>query len=302
MSANAEFAHRTRAVFHAHHSEQAEHAQVFRRLTTLIDPSYFGIGKDFSGMRILDAGCGSNGNATYGFLQHGADFVTAMDVGSDWMQTAAAQLAPFETRFELKSGDLLDPSLDVSGYDFVHCAGVLHHTNEPRQAFAALVRATRQGGHTYISIMGTGNGVLYMWINQLRSLYFSDAAFKAMIDNLEIDAVREYVQWLSDEIRAQEELTSSEERALLGLVDSDLILTIKDRLQAPTYHDFRFREHEIRQWFTDEGYTDIRRIARYTRGFKNLRKYLAPLYLNYEHPVSKLLFGDGYIQMIGRKL
>ena len=44
----------------------------------------------------------------------------------------------------------------------------------------------------------------------------------------------------------------------------------------------------------------IKRITRYPE-IKNIRKYLAPFYFNYNDPYSKLLYGDGVIQLTAIK-
>ena len=51
----------------------------------------------------------------------------------------------------------------------------------------------------------------------------------------------------------------------------------------------------------EEANENIKRLTRYTKGFKNLRKFLSPLYYHYDHPLSRYLLGEGYIQMIGIK-
>ena len=76
---------------------------------------------------------------------------------------------------------------------------------------------------------------------------------------------------------------------------------IKDRLQAPTYSEFDFKEEQIKKWYMENGFKYVKRITRYTKGFNNLRKYLAPMYYHYNRPISRLFFGDGYIQMIGKR-
>ena len=84
---------------------------------------------------------------------------------------------------------------------------------------------------------------------------------------------------------------------LSSLVDDDLILTVKDRLQAPTYWGFNFSEAQLRGWFEARGYKDVRRLTRYTKHFANGRRFLAPLYYHYDHPVARFFLGEGYVQL-----
>jgi 2-polyprenyl-3-methyl-5-hydroxy-6-metoxy-1,4-benzoquinol methylase len=293
---------RTRRVFDAHHREQVENSDTYRRLVSLVSPEYFQLPPDwFKGKQVLDAGCGSNANASRAFLELGAAHVHSVDLGSDWMDVAGAALAEFGDRSTLGSESVLELSLEDDTYDFVHCAGVLHHTADPRRGHGELVRVTKPGGYAFVSVMANGKGLLYQFFNLMRDRYKQDEEFRATIDNLSMDGVNASMDWLLTEKNKHEPLEPGAESVLRGLIDADLLLTIKDRVQAPTYHDFDFTEEQIAQWFTDAGCEQVERITRYTYGFSNLRRFLAPMYLHYDLPLARFWFGDGYVQMIGRK-
>jgi ubiquinone/menaquinone biosynthesis C-methylase UbiE len=296
------FEKQTRAVFHSHHSEQANDENIFNRLTTLISPQYFGVDKDFFRDKlILDIACGSNANASYAFLSLGAKKVISADMGTAWMDVAKKKLEKFGNRSEIYSENLMGLSFKDETFDFVHCAGALHHTSDPRHGFNELARVTAKGGITFMTIMGNANGLLYEFINYLRDKYKLDASFRSMIDDLNIDVIREQADWILSEKKKQEGTTEIEEAFIHSLFDADLVLTIKDRIQAPTYHNFDFTEKQIYGWFEEKNFKNIKRITRYTKNFNNLRKYLAPMYHDYNNPLSRFWFGDGYIQMMGSK-
>jgi SAM-dependent methyltransferase len=290
----------TRRVFDAHHREQARDRRIFERLVSLVSPAYFGLADGhFAGRTVLDVGCGSNANASVAFLRAGAAHVHSADLGSDWMDCAGAALAPYGDRSSLSAQDVLGLALDDASFDFVHCAGVLHHTREPERGFAELARVTRPGGHTFVTVMGTTGGLVYEAVNRLRDAYRADAAFRATVDRLTADDLRAALEWLLAVKDEHEPSTPEERRFVLGLVDEDLVLTLKDRLQAPTYHGFACDERRVRGWYDHGGFAEVRRVSRYPYGFRNVRRFLAPLYVRYDHPLSRLLFGDGYVQMIG---
>jgi SAM-dependent methyltransferase len=292
----------TRSVFDAHHREQASDERIYERLTGLVTPDYFGVADDFFTTRdVLDAGCGSNANASYAFLRCGARHVHSVDVGDEWMDCARARLGEFGERSSLGSEDVLDLGLGDGSFDFVHCAGVLHHTLDPARGFRELARVTRPGGQLFVTIMANGDGVLYQCINLLRRRYQEDASFRRSVDGLTADTLRAGIEWLLSVKEANEPSTSEEAGVIRGLVDEDLVLTVKDRLQAPTYHEFAFTEEQVRSWYLAAGFGEVRRLTRYTRGFENLRRFLAPLYYHHDHPVARFWFGEGYVQMIGTK-
>ena len=78
------------------------------------------------------------------------------------------------------------------------------------------------------------------------------------------------------------------------LFDDDLVLTIKDRITAPAYHEHD--AEEITEAFQDLGFTDIARLTRYPE-YKNFRRFLSPLYDNYDSRFAKLLYGSGSVQL-----
>jgi SAM-dependent methyltransferase len=293
---------RTRRVFDAHHREQADDPLIYGRLVSLISPEYFQLPPDwFEGKHVLDVGCGSNANASKAFLELGAAHVRSVDLGTDWMDVAGAELAPYGSRSSLADENVTMLSIEDGAYDFVHCAGVLHHTSDPRLGHSELVRVAKPGGYVFATVMANAKGLLYQFFNLLRDQYKRDEDFRATVDGLSADGMSEGLDWLFAEKAKREPSLPEEERVLRSLFDADLVLTIKDRIQAPTYHDFDFTEEQIRGWFADAGCQDVVRLSRYTYGFGNLRRFLAPMYLEYSHPLARLWFGEGYVQMIGRK-
>lgn len=298
-----DFEKTTRKVFNEHHREQAGDDRIFKRLTSLISTDYFQVPPDFFKNKIvLDVGCGSNANASYAFLALGAKRVYAVDMGNKWQDCARKKLKEFgEDKFTLKNENVLNLSFEDGVFDFVHCAGVLHHTKDPKKGFLELARVTKKEGRTFITIMANADGIIYQWINLLRERYKMDEQFRQSVDNLTNEKIQESADWILEERKKQGEGSEEERTFFKGLFDNDLVLTIKDRLQAPTYHNFDFTEKQIREWFEEGGLENVQRITRYTKDFKNLRRFFAPMYYHYKHPMSILLFGEGYIQMIGIK-
>ena len=293
---------RTRHVFDAHHREQAADEHILRRLVSLVSAEYFGLPPGwFAGRTVLDVGCGSNANASLAFLELGAAHVHSVDLGTEWMGVVREVLAPYAGRSTLGAENVLSLSLDTGRYDFVHCAGVLHHTADPARGHRELVRVTSPGGYTFVTVMANGDGLLYQFINLMRERYEREPAFRALIDGLTAEQVLSGLGWLLAEKERHEPTPAEEARTLRSLIDNDLILTIKDRIQAPTYHGFAFTERQVRGWFEGQGCVEVTRLSRYTYGFANLRRFLAPMYLHHDHPIARLWLGEGYVQMIGRK-
>ena len=85
----------------------------------------------FKGKKILDAGCG-NGRFAYYAAKYGAE-VWAIDLGP------AVEVARRNTQsrnVHVVQADLHHPPFALESFDFIYSIGVLHHTPEPRRAFA----------------------------------------------------------------------------------------------------------------------------------------------------------------------
>ena len=82
------------------------------------------------------------------------------------------------------------------------------------------------------------------------------------------------------------------------LLNRDLVLTIKDRIAAPLYT--QSTEKELSDWLRKHGFTKIERVSRYPR-LQNIRRFLAPLYSDYENKYARLFFGEGEPQIKATK-
>mgnify|MGYP004053901719 CR=1 FL=1 len=85
---------------------------------------------------------------------------------------------------------------------------------------------------------------------------------------------------------------------LKDLINNELVLTTKDRIAPPTY--FRYLEEYVFNLFKMRSFRAIKRVSRNVH-YNNIRKFLAPLYYNYENELARLLYGEGGIQMRGVK-
>ena len=82
------------------------------------------------------------------------------------------------------------------------------------------------------------------------------------------------------------------------MFDKDIVLTIKDRITAPVYHENS--EAEIIEMLKSSGITKVERLVRYPK-MNNIRRFLSPLYYQYESKFSHMLYGSGTVQIKGIK-
>lgn len=104
--------------------------------------------------RVLDLGCGT-GQMTI-FLANGRRQV----VGADLTRASLALAADAARRFGVEGTlfvetDLRRPCFAEGRFDVVLSLGVLHHTPDPRAAFAAVARLARPGGVVVVGLYNT---------------------------------------------------------------------------------------------------------------------------------------------------
>ena len=287
---------RTRKLFHEIHVVQGDDPRIYRRLRALLSPDYLKVPRSyFDGKICLDAGCGSNANAAFSMLHYGAKRVYAFDLDGTVLESAPKYLRRFAGRYELGVGSVLAMQYPDNFFDFAHCAGVLHHTRDVFQGLHELARVTKVGGLLVFSVYGTG-GVAREMTSLLREKYAREDAFRRLIDDLTDQQLQEGVKWILSEMTRQGDGWGKKipARLIKQLFDKDLVLTIKDRIKAPVYHENS--EEELVAWLKEHGFTQIQRLTRYPR-YHNVRRFLSPLYYAYDNPLARLFYGSGFVQL-----
>jgi len=103
--------------------------------------------------RIVEIGCGTGQMSLY--LATADRIVVAADLARAPLRLAADAARRFGLdRVQLIECDLFTPGLRRAAFDVVLSSGVLHHTPNPRAAFASLARLARPGG---IIVLGLYN-------------------------------------------------------------------------------------------------------------------------------------------------
>ena len=245
--------------------------RALKRLRNLLTTTYLDVPHNyFHGRVCLDAGCGATGRAMWSMVHMGASKVYGIDLDPGYIAPLLAVNQEIRDRIVLHVGSVTALPYEDNVFDFVHCDGVLHHCpgDEAYRGFRELARITKQGGMLYVTVSGRG-GVL------------------------------NWMTWPFHQLGRRADPLWLERVLSLVVRDQDKLTTLMSALCPPIF-EARFTEKDVRGWFGRLGFTEVLRITRYP-SYDNYRQYLAPFYYNYHWLVSRLLYGEGYIQMRGIK-
>jgi SAM-dependent methyltransferase len=148
-----------------------------------------------SGMRILDAGCGT-GEALEWLSSEVRPHGTVVGIDLAMAHVAAARAA-VNPQIEVLQADLLGASMLPANFDLVWCVNTLHHLREPLLGVQCLARVLRPGGRIALGQSALLPDMYFAWDSRLERLtneavrqYYRD---RYHLDERELTAVRSLV-------------------------------------------------------------------------------------------------------------
>jgi len=294
----------TRDIYHAQHQRIVHDDKAMKRFLNMVREDYFGLPEHyFKGAKVLDAGCGDTAKLLIRFHDFGCEDLTGIDLGDEYINVASKNLIKHgvpETMFKLLSGSVDELPFNDESFDFVCCHGVLLHLaniDQAKRAFGELARVTRRGGGQLYVVGGVYGGLIEFVLPSIREFYRTNPEFKSLIDNISPDDFSGLFEYINRELMSRGQ-TGVDLNYLAGMLDVDFCTTLQNLIQAPV------RLTLSPEFFNTEyfncGFENPRRLRRYvTRD--NIRKYLSPLHWRLDHPISKILYGDGNLEFIACK-
>jgi ubiquinone/menaquinone biosynthesis C-methylase UbiE len=297
----------TRRAFHKIHLEHLADPHVADRHSDIVDPSSMGLPVDFLvGARCADLGCGSAGHGVVNLLSLGAKFVNALDLDQSFIKPLndrIQQIGDHSDCWQADVGSILELPYEANSFDFVLCRGVIHHVSDELTALKEINRVLKDGAKAFIFVTGKG-GILNRFFKEtLRDEYQSNPEMRAVVESGDIE------QWLKTQITDLKAKIDPDDESswrasvnllenLCELINNDLALSLKDMLEAPEYKSYSESE-----WFSlleEAGFKQYYRVFKKPR-YRNVRKIFAPLFVEHDHPLARLLYGDGSMNVIVTK-
>ena len=287
---------KTRQLFNQIHIQQIKDKQGFDKIKASLNEKNLKLKKNyFKGKICADLGCGSTGSGGLNLLNLGAQFCYLMDLDRHIVGPIKKKLNKHKNKFEVNIGSLEKLPYKKNFFDFILCQGVIHHMDNDKKGFQEIYRTLKKGGKALINVHGEGGIINDFTMKILRPKYKTDKKFRIFINNIINGKSKKYLNFLK---KNYEEDTIRIINNLIFLFDKDLLLTIKDRFLAPKYKTYN--EKNLRRELRQIGFKKIYRIKKKVK-FNNIRRFVAPLYHHYDNEISRVLYGDGMIQIVLEK-
>ena len=287
---------KTRKIFNQIHINQIKDKKGFDKIKKSLDEKILKLDKDYFKNKICaDLGCGSTGSGGLNLLNLGAKYCHLMDLKKHITKPLEKNLSKFKNKFEVNVGSLEKLPYEENFFDFILCQGVIHHMDEDKKGFKEIYRTLKKGGKSFILVHGDGGIINDFTMKIIRPKYKSEPKFKSFIDNILKGNITKHLNFLR---KNYDKDTNKLIKKLDFLFDKDLLLSIKDRILAPKYKTYQ--EKDLRNQLKLIGFKNIYRIKKKVK-FNNIRKFVAPLYHHYDNEISRMLYGDGIIQLVVQK-
>ncbi len=296
----------TRAIYQKQHERISSNKSAFDRIGGMYDSNTFGMSSGwFDGKSAIDIGCGNIGTMIIRLLKLGCTNVTGVDIDSDWIKPLSENIKSEgfdEELFHLKKGSVISIPYDDSSFDFVAVNGVLIHLEnleEIYKGFMDAARVTANNGVLYTSWGPCGGVMQSVIFPALRNHYRNDHEFKKFIDQIAPDQIHTAIEKIgSDSEKYGGEYIDV--KAVKSLFGEDFCVFLQNFIQAPTWWSNECTPEYVEDLYKEAGFKQVRRVTSFTKR-TDVRKYFAPLHFDRNYWLSKIMYGQGYVQYVGEK-
>lgn len=297
----------TREVYHKQHARIANDKKSMKRFIGMFSAEYFGLDKNFfKNAKVLDAGCGDTGKLLIALHRLGSYDIHGFDLGKSFIPILKKTLKTYKVPLQhitIKSASVLKIPYPDNYFDFVSCHGVLVHLNniaEVKKAFSELSRVTKNNGYLY-TVFGNSGGLFEEKINPaIREYYNENHEFKKFIDNISPDDFKNIFDLIQN-VTYKQTGNNIGIKLISKLFDVDFCVTIQNIIQAPVRLTLKTDKKFIIDLYRKNAFYDPKRLKRFIKR-SNIRKFFSPLHYTRDETISKILYGSGHLEFIGKKM
>lgn len=296
----------TRKIYLKQHKRISENKEAFNRIYGIYTDQNYGLSNNWFKNKIaLDVGCGNFGALIVRLSKLKCKKIYACDLGKKWINPLKKSLTERNinlNNIEMRPGNVLKLKYKKNYFDFVAVNGVLPHLKnkqEIKRGFAEGAKVCKKGGYYFTSFGVSGGLVQSIVLPAIRKHYQSDKNFKKFIDNLkfkEIDKIIKFIIRVSKENKGPK----INYNFLKSMLSEDFCVFLHNHIQAPYWLTNECSKEFIVSMYKKNGFSNIRRIKKFVKR-TDIRKFFAPLHFERESRISKILYGQGYMQFIGKK-
>ena len=300
------YASLTRKLYLKQHRRISKNKLAFNRIYGIYEDQNYGLGnKWFHNKIALDAGCGNFGALTVRLSKLKCKKVYACDLGSKWIDPLKKSLKERKVNIkniDFKPGNILKLNYPKNFFDFVAVNGVLPHLKnkkEIKKGFAEGAKVCKRGGFYFTSFGVSGGLIQSVILPAVREHYKLDKNFKKFIDNLnfkEMDKIIKFIIKVSNKNQGPR----LNYNFMKNMLSEDFCVFLHNHIQAPYWLTNECTEEFIVQMYKKNGFSKIRRIKKFVDR-SDIRKFFAPLHYMRDSHISKILYGQGYMQFIAKK-
>ena len=296
----------TRSLYLKQHKRISKNKKAFNRIYGIYSDQNYNLGDDWFRDKIaLDAGCGNFGALTVRLSKLNCKKIYACDLGKKWispMKKSLIERGINLNNVKMDPGNILKLNYKKNYFDFVAVNGVLPHLknkNEIKKGFAEGAKVCKKGGYYFTSFGVSGGLVQSVILPAVRKHYQSNKDFRKFIDNLnfkEIDKIIKFIIQVSKKNKGP----NINYNFLKSMLSEDFCVFLHNHIQAPYWLTNECSNEFIVSMYKKNGFSNIKRIKKFVNR-TDVRKFFAPLHYERESQISKMLYGQGYMQFIAKK-
>lgn len=296
----------TRKIYEKQHERISADARAMDRIAGLYKENTFNLDpRWFRGKEALDAGCGNVGALIARLAGLKVKKVHGIDIGSRWIPKMRKSLGRRKvppSRFDLRPGSVLAIPFPDERFDFVAINGVLIHLEsipDIMKGFSEGARVCKTGGF-FFSSYGPCEGLIQGAIfPAIRRYYRENREFKKFIDGINPAVIHQAIEKICADA-AKYAGERFDKAFLKGLFGEDFCVFLQNYIQAPSWLSNECTPEFVEELYKAHGFKSVRRLNHYARR-TDVRKFFAPLHFDRDYPMSRILYGRGYVQYVGQK-